>query len=363
MSFFTPKADTNNMNIRRLLQSMEIGEEGMANLEGLTSMQSVMALLMFAFGFMPMNDPNNPENAQMNERMAKTFGFENGDQYRDWHNDMKEKYTVPSDTPGEPPRLDFNRMVADYDFSKFDFDSAYEPLLDFIGDAEHSVEGDAQYNTAFGNKDVNFTDMTINEVIQWQRDYVAAGSPSSAAGKYQIIRGTLEGLKDQMDLTGNELFDEQMQDAMAIKLMEGRGLDDYLEGDISQGQFINRMAKEWASLPTTSGRGHYNGDGLNHQQVTIQDFSEVTAAAKHIHDNPEPEQTPTAVAANETAEPEVLASRENGSAASDIDPDNNIQGPEAQTAFAAVSDGQQPTPAEPVPTLQTDIKIEAPTVT
>jgi hypothetical protein len=271
-------------------------------------------------------------------------------------------------------------MVADYDFSNFDFDSAYEPLLDFIGDAEHSVEGDTQYITAFGRTADGghvqpetpdgrpLTEMTIDEVIAWQKNYTDNGSASSAAGKYQIIRKTLEGLKDKMDLTGNELFDEQMQDAMAIKLMEGRGLDDYLEGDISQGQFINRMAKEWASLPTTSGRGHYNGDGLNHQQVTIQDFSEVTAAAKHIHDNPEPEQTPTAVASNETAapataEPEVLASRENGSAASGIDPDNNMQGPEVQTAFAAVSDGQQPAPAEPVPTLQTDIKLEAPTVT
>ena len=44
-----------------------------------------------------------------------------------------------------------------------------------------------------------------------------------------------------------------------MELLKGRGLEDWQAGRMSDSKFINGLAKEWASLPNSSGRGHYNG--------------------------------------------------------------------------------------------------------
>lgn len=99
-----------------------------------------------------------------------------------------------------------------------------DTLLDMIADAEHSVEDPHRYNTAMGNRPVNFVGMSINEVLQWQKDNNPPGLATAAAGRYQIIRNTLLDLKDRMGLTGRELFDQNMQDRMATELLKKRAL-------------------------------------------------------------------------------------------------------------------------------------------
>jgi len=140
------------------------------------------------------------------------------------------------------------------------------PLLELIGDKESG--GD--YNRAYSKKGivrVDFTHMTINEVRKWQDDYVKNGSPSSAVGKFQIIRGTMDDLIKKMGLTGNELFDEKMQDRMAIQLLKDKGYDRYLAGDpkLPDSVFLKRVSQVWASMPKDeSGLSFYHGDKLNH---------------------------------------------------------------------------------------------------
>ena len=116
------------------------------------------------------------------------------------------------------------------------------------------------------------TDMTINEVLAWQRQAVRAGSFSAAAGKFQIITKTLEGLRDELGLTGNEKFDEPMQDRMGFQLLRRRGWDRYASGQMTEAQFANSLAAEWAILPLVSGpkagRSVYQGDGVNRAGVT-----------------------------------------------------------------------------------------------
>lgn len=143
-------------------------------------------------------------------------------------------------------------------------------LLSFIADHESNGDYDAYYN--YHNRaPVDLTSMSINEVLQWQRQYVNSGSASSAAGRYQIIRGTLESLVDEMGLTGREPFDEAMQDRMAIALLERRGLDDFLEGRISEARFMRNLSQEWASLPKDmGGASYYAGDGLNQALTSPQ---------------------------------------------------------------------------------------------
>ena len=138
-------------------------------------------------------------------------------------------------------------------------------LLNLIG----RVESNGNYNVSWGGKVANFTNMSVNQVLEWQRQFVNGGSPSSAVGKYQIIRKTLMGLKSRMGLNGNERFTPQLQDQMALELLKQRGLQSYLSGSLSESAFMLRIAQEWASFPRdASGRSYYAGDGLNKALVS-----------------------------------------------------------------------------------------------
>lgn len=138
-------------------------------------------------------------------------------------------------------------------------------FLDLIG----SKEAPAGYNQLFGEREPSkpLTAMTVDQVLQLQGERAKKGVRSTAAGRYQFLQRTLVELKDRLNLSGKEKFDESLQDHLAVQLMRRRGLDAYVAGDLSREDFANNLAKEWASLPVVSGpkkgRSHYSGDGLN----------------------------------------------------------------------------------------------------
>lgn len=124
--------------------------------------------------------------------------------------------------------------------------------------------------------------MTLKEVSDWQKDSNPPGLGTSVAGAYQIKNSTLNGLIKNMGLTGDELFDREMQDRMAMQLMEEVGLKKFLAGEMDLESFAEGMSKLWASLPvlrdTTRrvkknkvyvnipvliGQSYYVGDGIN----------------------------------------------------------------------------------------------------
>jgi len=152
-------------------------------------------------------------------------------------------------------------------------------LLDFV--SQHESTGN--YNAFFGNaknNKIDFTSFTVDQVLQWQDDFVKVkGSPSSAVGRYQIIRKTLKGLKRELGLTGSELFSSSLQDRMAVQLLKWRGLDKFLSGRITKEEFANNIAQEWAAMPVVSGekkgRSFYSGDGLNTTNVLVSDYLKV----------------------------------------------------------------------------------------
>lgn len=150
-------------------------------------------------------------------------------------------------------------------------------LLDLIGSKESHGNYDTIYTGAarhfdrysdrhFGGRDL--TDLTVREVMQWQRAARADGMKSTAAGKYQIISDTFTGLVRQMRIDPNAKFDEALQDRMGHQLLENRGLNRFLSGNMSLERFQNNIAAEWASMPLASRDpnsrvGRYDGDGLN----------------------------------------------------------------------------------------------------
>lgn len=148
----------------------------------------------------------------------------------------------------------------------------YTELLSIIAQGESKGNYDAYFGNAT-NTELRFTDMTIAEVLVWQRQFVEHGNPSNAVGKYQFILPTLAGLVRELDIDDSARFDAALQDRLAIRLLERRGVHDYLAGRISREQLAHNLSKEWAALPRVIGgdpnSSYYAGDGLNHSRVSV----------------------------------------------------------------------------------------------
>lgn len=149
--------------------------------------------------------------------------------------------------------------------------SSYRPLLQAIAKGESN----GNYNAYYGkpnNDTILFTRMTLQQVLDWQQAYVAQGSVSSAVGKYQIIEGTLRGLITDNNIELSRLFDESLQDELAILLIERRGSEAYASSTISREDFAANLAKEWAALPKIVGsdpeQSYYAGDGINKSNIS-----------------------------------------------------------------------------------------------
>lgn len=165
-------------------------------------------------------------------------------------------------------------------------------IFDVIGAAEG-----AGYNTPFGGSRVQpykpLSTMTLQEVIDWQTESVAAGSASSAAGRYQIIKRTLVSLIDGDGvLSRSDLFSPANQDRLCRALLRRRGIDSYVGGTKSEAAFCKSMAQEWASMPVINrtqgarrivnpGESYYAGDGLNKSRITPE---QLIAAVRNLRD-------------------------------------------------------------------------------
>lgn len=183
----------------------------------------------------------------------------------------------PSGSPVVGDRMVVSRDVAEKLNASPEAPERLTGLLGFIG----NLEAPLGYNQVYGrNKMAPLDQMTINQVLSYQRDRVRRGSPSSAVGRYQFIRPTLRGLVRELGLSGDELFTPELQDSLAVHLLKRRGLDKYLDGQISLEAFGNSLAREWASLPVLTGRkrgrSYYAGDGLNNA------LTDTTAAQQAI---------------------------------------------------------------------------------
>lgn len=159
------------------------------------------------------------------------------------------------------------------------------------------------------------TRLTIGQVLHWQRDVVARGSPSSAAGRYQFIRATLEGTRLLEGVALDARFDEATQDRLAVRLLIGRGWSQVVTNRMSVEDFADALAREWASLPVQSdqkgahrnverGQSFYAGDNLNRASASPEEvIAAIRVALAAPGAEPGPVQPP---AAGDRAEIEAL---------------------------------------------------------
>lgn len=142
----------------------------------------------------------------------------------------------------------------------------YRPLLDLIGHTEGTDKARGYNETlaygAYTGGPVNLIGMTLKQVDDLQGQMLAHPKNkwnSSALGRYQIVRTTRRNIQKALSIPATSKFDVEMQDRMACFLLGQRGIDKYLSGRLSEDTLLDNLAREWASLPTSKGKGFYGG--------------------------------------------------------------------------------------------------------
>lgn len=156
-------------------------------------------------------------------------------------------------------------------------DRCTDTILDFIAGGvlgNPSGETAGNYNAYFGH--VHAADdlgvRTLNGIYEFQAAMLARDPRSTAIGRYQFLKRTLEGLQKELGLSGSERFTPELQDRLAVRLLVRRGYSEWWRGEIDDREFAHRLSLEWASLPDPQkgGRSHYDGDAVgNHASTTL----------------------------------------------------------------------------------------------
>lgn len=190
-------------------------------------------------------------------------------------------------------------------------------LLDFIRDTEVGRMDRASYDVIFANKQGKLpkplTSMTIGEVVDAQRKW-SKNHGSSAAGGYQFMRATLQGLAAELHLNGNQVLDPDLQDRLGYHLLKRRGYEEFMSGNMSLAEFGKRLAQEWASFPVLlackgahrdlkRGQSYYAGDGLNKALVKPEAVEGLLAAVKLAGKTTKPTIPPVSKETLETGKP------------------------------------------------------------
>ena len=137
----------------------------------------------------------------------------------------------------------------------------YAPILDLIASKE-SVSTDPKFNgydamnkggtngghraIGSGTGSANFgrplTQLTVGQVLAYGRD-----GAIHAAGRYQFINPTLQGLVDRGKATTGELFNEATQDKLAVALLRER-TGAFWSGTSSAGSYVPGLGRTWIGL-------------------------------------------------------------------------------------------------------------------
>ncbi len=137
------------------------------------------------------------------------------------------------------------------------------------------------------------TTMTIKEVIEKQTEMQVSGRyPSTAVGKYQMIKTTLQGAVEKLGLDLNSKFDESMQDRIYQEYLISKkrpAVEAFISGKSDNLELAQiELAKEFASFPVPKdmtiknkdgktirtlkkGQSYYAGDGVNKAHISVEE--------------------------------------------------------------------------------------------
>lgn len=155
-------------------------------------------------------------------------------------------------------------------------DGCTDIILDFIAGGvpgNQIGESGGNYDAVIGEPHAHddLARKPLSEIYRMMAHLLVLGRPSTAVGRYQIIRRTLRPLQAALRLPDGELFTPALQDRLAVRLLVGRGYRTWWRGGMTNEEFAHGLSCEWASLPDPErdGRSHYDGVGANHASTTL----------------------------------------------------------------------------------------------
>ncbi len=95
---------------------------------------------------------------------------------------------------------------------------------------------------------------------------------SSASGKYQFMKDTIEGLLESGAIKEGDVFNKETQDKMALALIGEKNIKKFLDGKMSTKDFAKKLAKIWASVPNEKNESEYKNISGNKALSKFEDL-------------------------------------------------------------------------------------------
>jgi muramidase (phage lysozyme) len=155
-----------------------------------------------------------------------------------------------------------------------------KPLLDMIGSGESDNVGG--YSAMFPSESYpEMLDMSINELIEFQKEKLKDGRKSVAVGRYQMLYPEDYAAAAGLPLTAK--FTPDNQDKMVIAyLKKNRKLNEFLNNEITNEQFSEELSQEFGTFKSASGFVLPNNTGSIDFPMMVPVFNKIKNNLKPI---------------------------------------------------------------------------------
>ncbi len=155
-----------------------------------------------------------------------------------------------------------------------------KPLLDMIGSGESDNVGG--YSAMFPSESYpEMLDMSINELIEFQKEKLKDGRESVAVGRYQMLYPEDYAAAAGLPLTAK--FTPDNQDKMVIAyLKKNRKLNEFLNNEITNEQFSEELSQEFGTFKSASGFVLPNNTGSIDFPMMVPIFNKIKNNLKPI---------------------------------------------------------------------------------
>jgi len=181
---------------------------------------------------------------------------------------FEQRTQLPSKVQGLVDRV-VNSTASEQDLAAF---NAYQATPGVRGLGQMVRSGEGGYTSMFPSESYpEMTNMTINELVAFQKQKLKDGRKSAAVGAYQFLYP--EVAAQRAGLSMNDKFTPENQEKMFMAtLMTKPGRESiakYLRGQSNDVEkAIDELAMEFASIEYRDGRSYYYKDGVNRASVS-----------------------------------------------------------------------------------------------
>ena len=163
-------------------------------------------------------------------------------------------------------------------------ESIKDGVLQTVFDVESNGDFNRWHDDAQNIPETPLTQMTVSEIMGYQR-----GENGPAAGAGQIKYNTFQYLLNTGTLKPDEVFSPQVQRKAHFRLLDRRGFNEWVQGELSNDGFIQRLAREYAAVPLAqdeqvgdtlreSGKSRYGGS--NAHRISLDNMRNVLTSLK-----------------------------------------------------------------------------------